>query len=271
MHANLAALEAVAADIDAWQPDQVVVAGDLVNRGPRPCQCLDLVQEKCERQGWQVLLGNHEEYVLNHWAPGAPRSGSRFETHRPSYWTGCQLDGQMARLRQMPRQISLESPRGGEIRFTHASMGGIRDGIFKWTPDAALRAKISPAPEVLCVGHTHEPLVRWLDGTLVVNAGAAGLPFDEDHRLSYARLAWQKGAWQAEIIRLPYDRARAEQDFYETGYLEDAGPLIRLVHLELQQARGHLYDWAVAYQQRAEQGEISVSASVDEYITKVMT
>lgn len=271
VHANYAALEAVVADIDTWQPDHVVVAGDLVNRGPRPRECLALIQQRYQCDGWQMLFGNHEEYVLTHFVPGAPRSGPRFETHRPSYWTGCQLDGHLALLRQMPRQISMEGPSGGEIRFTHASMGGLRDGIYTWTPDTALRSKISPAPEVLCVGHTHRPLVRRLDGTLIVNAGSAGLPFDGDQRASYARLTGERDGWQAEIVRVPYDLTRAERDFYDTGYLDDAGALVRLVYLELQQACGHLYDWSVLYQQRAEVGEISVADAVDEYIAKKVT
>ena len=40
IHGNLPALEAVAAHVEAWQPDRVIVAGDLVNRGPRPLECL---------------------------------------------------------------------------------------------------------------------------------------------------------------------------------------------------------------------------------------
>ena len=36
IHANLPALLAVLDSIDAWRPDAVVVAGDIVNRGPRP-------------------------------------------------------------------------------------------------------------------------------------------------------------------------------------------------------------------------------------------
>src|SRR5512141_1655082 len=87
VHANLAALEAVVADIDRWQPDRVIVGGDVINRGPRPRECLDLVLNRVRTHGWQCVLGNHEEYVLTHSAPGAPRSGLRFELHRNSFWT----------------------------------------------------------------------------------------------------------------------------------------------------------------------------------------
>ena len=39
VHANWPALQAVAADIERWQADRVVVAGDVINRGPRPVEC----------------------------------------------------------------------------------------------------------------------------------------------------------------------------------------------------------------------------------------
>jgi predicted phosphodiesterase len=43
VHANWQALQAVAADLERWQPDRVVVAGDVINRGPRPLECAKFV------------------------------------------------------------------------------------------------------------------------------------------------------------------------------------------------------------------------------------
>ena len=36
IHGNLPALEAVTADIQAWQPDRIIVDGDVVNPGEMP-------------------------------------------------------------------------------------------------------------------------------------------------------------------------------------------------------------------------------------------
>jgi diadenosine tetraphosphatase ApaH/serine/threonine PP2A family protein phosphatase len=120
---------------------------------------------------------------------------------------------------------------------------------------------------VFGVGHTHQALIRRLNGTLVVNAGSVGLPFDGDTRTGYAQLTWQRGAWQAEIVRLPYDLARAERDFYESGYLEEAGPLVQLVQIELRQAHSQLGHWADRYQARALNGEITMEDSVRQYLS----
>lgn len=69
-----------------------------------------------------------------------------------------------------------------------------------------------------------------------MNTGAAGLPFDGDPRASYAQLTWRHGAWHAEIIRLAYDRERAERDFVETGFLEEIPGFAQLVLMELRLA-----------------------------------
>ena len=70
VHSNWRALQAVAADIERWQADRVVVAGDVINRGPRPVECLDFVLKMQRERGWRLVLGNHEEYVIHH-APAA--------------------------------------------------------------------------------------------------------------------------------------------------------------------------------------------------------
>jgi len=267
IHANLPALQTVAAHIDAWKPDRVVVAGDVVNRGPRPLECLRFVQDKQRASGWLAVRGNHEEYVISHAQPDAPRSGPQFEIHRGSFWTYQRLDGDVSALEAMPFQLSLSAPDGGEVRVTHASMLGTREGIYVRTPDEELSQQIGqPAPALFCVGHTHIPLVRSLNGTLVVNVGAVGLPFDGDARASYAQLTWQRNEWHAEITRLGYDRRQAERDFEETGFIEEASAFAQLVLVELRVARSQIFGWMRRYEARVLAGEITMQESVEEFL-----
>jgi predicted phosphodiesterase len=269
IHANLVALEAVMAHIDAWQPDQVVVAGDVVNRGPRPLECLRLVQARQRGDGWLVVRGNHEDYVISHNEPGAPRAGPRFELQQHAYWTYRQLNGDVTALKAMPFQRSLAAPDGREVRITHASMAGIRDGIYPDTSAPELRRKIYPPPALLCVGHTHRPLIRHLDHTLVVNVGSAGLPFDDDPRPSYAQLQWQRGEWQASIVRLDYDRQQAERDFFETDFFEGSGPIADLILDELRTAHSRLFQWTAEYQASILAGEISMAESTRQFLANL--
>lgn len=69
IHANLAVLERVVEVIDAWQPDVVLVGGDVINRGPLPAECLALALERQRTHGWLTVLGNHEEYVIQQAGP----------------------------------------------------------------------------------------------------------------------------------------------------------------------------------------------------------
>lgn len=266
IHANLYALEAVAAHVENWRPDHVIVAGDILNRGARPRECLEFVQARERSCGWRTVRGNHEDYVIGLARLGPDVSPAMRAVHRGSYWTLAQLGGQVAALEAMPFQQSLIDPHGGEARVVHASMRGNRDGIFPHTCVEGLAAQISPPPAVLCAGHTHLPLVRRLDGTLVVNAGSVGLPFDGDRRAAYAQLTWRAGAWRADVIRLDYPVERTEQDFTASGYLEGAGPLAEIVRCELQNARSLLFGWADRYQARALQGEVTMEDSVREYL-----
>ncbi len=276
-HANYSALQATVEHVEAWKPDEVVVVGDVVNRGPRPSECMSLLLDKVRSRGWLLLRGNHEDYVISQSLPDAPRLGPAFEVHRASYWTYTQLNCDVTELQKMPLQQSLRDPKGAEIRFVHASMQGMRVGIYPETDDQTLSQRIGedsqepcdPALSVFCVGHTHRPLVRSLHGALVINAGSAGLPFDRDTRPAYAQLSWRRGKWQAKIVRLEYDRLQTERDYYQNGYLENGGPLARIVQYELATARSLLYCWAVKYQEPAAAGLITVEESVREYLSGI--
>jgi len=277
IHANYFALQAAIMHLESWKPDRVIIAGDIINRGPRPAECLALIQMKMESEGWLVLRGNHEDYVIMHSCPGAPRQGPALEVHRASYWTYLQLGEDVTSLKAMPLQHIFPGPDRKYVQFIHGSLLGSRDGIYPETSDYSLQKKIgldhlSPGENPLAlfgVGHTHRPVIRWLNNILVVNAGSVGLPFDHDTRLAYAQLTWRDGNWRAAIIRLTYDLENAGRDFHKTGYLENAGPLTQLVKIELLTAASHLYNWAIEYQEPALKGKISVADSVQNYLAKL--
>ncbi|MEN8173232.1 MAG: metallophosphoesterase family protein, partial [Chloroflexota bacterium] len=205
IHANYQALLAVNEAIEKWKPDYIYVAGDIVNRGPRSLDCLRYVQDKQQTAGWRVIRGNHEDYVIARSEPDAPQNGPQFELFRPVEFTYRQLNNDVSDLTALPEELSMRFQEGGEFRVVHASMLGNRIGIYPELDDAGLRKRIIPAPAVLVVGHTHRPLIRQIDETLVVNVGAAGLPFDHDTRPGYGQLRLMNGKWEAEIVRIHYD------------------------------------------------------------------
>lgn len=269
VHGNRVGLQTTADHIESWQPDLTIFAGDIVNRGPYSLDCLHFVQQKQREAGWQVIRGNHEDYVIQCDDPEIPRSGLLYEIHRPSFWAYNQLNGDISALDALPTQLNLTGPDGGEIRIIHASMRANNDGIYPQTTDEVLRQQIIPAPPVFCVGHTHRPLIRHIDDTLVINVGSAGMPFDGNRQLSYAQLTWQHDAWQAEIIRLDYDRQQTERDFIESGFVEGGGPIARLMMHEWYSATPHIYKWIRKYRQPVLDGEISLEESVNKTLAAI--
>ncbi|HZD11270.1 MAG TPA: metallophosphoesterase family protein [Candidatus Binatia bacterium] len=270
MHGNLPALQATLAHVDRWKPDITVVNGDVVNRGPRPRECWELVSDRSRADGWRIVSGNHEEYVSNSADEQRELKRTRLEIYRSAYWTYLQMNGLVSEIRKLPAYVELNGPDGSTVRLTHASMRANDDGIYPQTADEELAKQIAPAPDVFCTAHTHRPLVRWLDGTLVVNSGSAGTAFDGDPRISYAQISWRQRLWSADIVRVAYDRAQASRDFEESGYRRSAGPLVDIFYQEWLLARPMVNRWAARYQRAVLTGDLDLRDSVDAFLQSVL-
>ncbi|MCP4417763.1 MAG: metallophosphoesterase family protein [Chloroflexi bacterium] len=263
IHGNIPAMQTVIADIEKWRPDRVVVDGDIVNRGPRSRDCLQWVLDKQDKEGWEIVRGNHEDYILECDSVNAPISGPEFEVSRFAHWTYQQLTEYLSALANLPESCSIFAPDGSEMRIVHGSMRDNRDGVYTETKDDELRKQIAPAPRIFVTGHTHRPLIRHVDDTTVVNIGSVGASFDSDRRLCYGRFTWNASkGWDVELVRLSYDFARLEQDYKTSGFLDGAGPLAQLMLVEHRRASGLVYRWASRFQSSVLAGEISMEASV---------
>ena len=271
IHANFVALQAVSDEIDRWRADHVFVAGDIINRGPRPALCLKFILDKAKKDGWKIIRGNHEDYVSSWKNPRKWKFGYAAQVHQASKWTYQKIGSDTTTIDRLAYQYSIWDDDNKEVRIVHASMLGNRDGIYPETTKIELASKTGlnttfPKLAVICCGHTHRPLIRNLFGASVVNVGSAGLPFDGDTRPSYAQLTFSNHQWQGRIVRVEYCLEAAIRDFHISGYLADAGPLSKIVLVELKEARSLLYYWAKKYQSRAMSGSISMRESVDEFI-----
>lgn len=273
IHGNLPALETVADHIECWRPDYVVVNGDIVNRGPKSVECWEFVQK---RPFWSILRGNHEEYVLGHQAPNAPRDG----LNRPSAWVFDQFGGAVDPFATLPTTLHLNLTTCPSDNFlsdvivTHASLKGNRDGIYPQKELEQLRQQISvsPAiahamPAVFVTSHTHVPSITHVDQTLLINTGSTGQPCDGDLRASYAQLCWQHGAWQATIIRLSYDREQTERDFQASHFMEGGGWPAMLIYHEWRTGQDVVVSWMNKYWTTVSAGELEAETAVAEHIS----
>lgn len=90
----------------------------------------------------------------------------------------------VAFLRDLPLALR-RSAFGRNWLFVHATPRDLRDAIGPEDEEDAVWRKISDAAaDAIVMGHIHRPYVRRVRGTLLVNTGAVGAPFDGDARAS---------------------------------------------------------------------------------------
>lgn len=277
IHGNLPALETVAEHISRWQADHIVVNGDIVNRGPKSVDCWRFIQRQ---NGWAILRGNHEEYVLGHLEPKTRRDG----LNAPSYWVFQQFAGAVAPFQTLPNVAHFNKEHchtgrtnGGvgwsDVVVTHASLNGNRDGIYPSRAAAQVEQQISlcptlagTKPTVFVTSHTHIPGIYEIGKTLLVNTGSVGQPCDGDLRASYAQLAWHRGVWQATIVRLVYDREQTRRDFADSGFLEKAGLAAPLIYHEWRTGKDVVVSWMKRYWAAVSAGKIAWETAVSEHL-----
>jgi predicted phosphodiesterase len=267
IHANYQALITVLDHVNRWKPDLILILGDIINRGPRSRDCFHLVQQEAARQGWKLIQGNHERYVLNYLNPSHPRSGLEFELHRVIYWTYQSLSKEdLTAVDGLPETITQHLSGNHRLIAWHASTAGDRVGIYPETTPSELADLVDPKANIFLVGHTHQAFVREYQGNLVINAGSVGLPFDGDKRAGYAQISSTAGRWKAEIIRLNYDLTEAVKDFQDSGFLAEGGPLAELVLAELKLGWPQLSHWFRRYEKKVFAKKLTIETAVKKFL-----
>jgi len=226
-----------------------------------------LIQGREKNHDWQVIKGNHEGYVLNFLDPSFSRTGIDFELRKVIFWTYQSLnEDELQYLNNLPEKFSLDIDSGQNVRGVHASTVGNRVGIYPDSTDEELIKKVDAEADLFLVGHTHQPLIRPFQDTIVCNVGSVGLPFDGNKRAAYAQLTHDKGNWSGGIVRVDYDLSTAAKDYLDTGFIPEGGPLADLVLAELKLGWSQLSPWFKRYEEVVLTGEISLDQAVEELL-----
>ena len=98
---------------------------------------------------------------------------------------------------------------------------------------------------------------------------SVGSPFDGDVRSSYGQLELRGGRWHTHIVRLDYDRAAAERDFDDSGFMDCAGPLARIIFEEWRGARLLMSAWNQRYRKAVLNAEIGLEQAVDDFLRAI--
>jgi predicted phosphodiesterase len=219
IHGNLAALEAVVADLGRRAPvERIVNLGDSLSG---PLLPLETARYLIAR-GWLSLAGNHERQILE---VEAGRSGGASDSYAHSQLGAPELEW----LRSLRHSSRLDD----EVFVCHGTprsdceyfLDGPQDG-GGWPLGLASAGQIDERcagerAAVVACGHTHVArALRSRLGQLLVNPGSVGLPAweapqPEPHGIETgspdARYAIVErgadGVWSAELIAVPYDCA----------------------------------------------------------------
>lgn len=262
---NLPAMEVVVEDILSWSPDLVIMNGDLVNRGALSLDCFELFESMQQQHGWLPIKGNHEEYVLHCCQP--PEDDIEAEMRQFADWTHRQMGDSIYRMSDWPDHLTFDCPDGDQwVHVTHGTLAGNRNGISQSITDDTLPGKLPDDIALFITAHTHKPLIRIFNGTRIINVGSVGSPFDLDVRASYGRFTFQDGKWHSEITRVEYDRQRADRDFQQSGFLDEAGPFATIIYEEWKRADLLIPYWKRQYQDAVLNGEIPLETAVDRFL-----
>lgn len=212
IHANLPALEAVLADMDARSLSNRYCLGDLVGYGTFPNEVITAIRER----NIPTLMGNYDRGVGNdsddcgcaYTNPVSEALGKRSIA-----WTNAHTTAEnKAYLARLPLQFSL---RLGDLRvaLVHGSPRRVNEYLFEDRPDISLERLLDMVQaDVLVCGHTHLGYHRILpSGRHVVNAGSVGKPKDGDPRAGYVVLEANGRDLRVNFIRVEYDVERAAQ------------------------------------------------------------
>ena len=253
IHGNIHALEAVLADLQAWQPDAIVVNGDMVNRAPHSVAVMERLAALAQQQTVTLVMGNHDD-LMRKWVERADDLPA--DWFDDPFWDGTawQADklaraGWLDTLRDLPMTHRIALPDAPTLLISHGSPRHYREGYTVRMEDATLSEILQMHPaDVLIGSHTHAPMERRWGKHRVLNTGAVGTPFNRDTRAQYLRLTLTDRAdtlthtarsWQVDFCAVPYDHAAAIQAYEDTGYMPKGGLSAHIFRQELRYARPH--------------------------------
>jgi putative phosphoesterase len=160
IHANLAGLQRALDLLDDC--DEVLCAGDLLYEYRFSNGVLALL----ERRGVRAITGNHDRTIL----------------HTPSYplRSAPATDPRWLRyLGEVPDRLSL-TLSGTRLFMVHGAPwdepGRIRATYVFPHDEPRLRRLQASDADVVILGHTHQPIARWVGNVLVINPGSCGDP-----------------------------------------------------------------------------------------------
>ncbi|MFQ5456576.1 MAG: metallophosphoesterase family protein [Nitrospirota bacterium] len=184
IHSNLSALKL----IDDEEYDYLICLGDLVDYGPFPKEVIDIIRSRA----YKSVRGNHDNALGYGQDCGCSYRFKHLSIATREYQKPLLNKEDIDYLRGLPLRENFEL-MGYRFFIAHASPKG---DLFTYlrpdTDDEIWKREIEGIDaDFIFVGHTHVPLIKYIDGKKIVNPGSLGQPRDKSARSSYA--IWEDG------------------------------------------------------------------------------
>jgi predicted phosphodiesterase len=222
IHGNLFPLEAVARDIKKSDVQATVCLGDVATIGIQPKEVFELLQElNCS-----FVMGNHDSALLE---PGKAKQLLIPEHLVPSLdWTlSCISKEQMDLIGSFTDTMPLRDDTGIELLCYHGTPECNYIGFTSITPDAEIIPSLKKNnARMLIGGHTHQQMIRDIDGRILVNPGSVGSVFNgplQKGQVSmlqpwaeYGIVELNSNGISIEMKKLSFDTKKAKADIKKT-------------------------------------------------------
>jgi predicted phosphodiesterase len=236
VHANLHALDAVLADVDARADVGAVYhLGDLVGYSAFPNEVVALLRGRAIAG----IAGNYDSTVGTDYKHcGCKSESPRQEelAHLSYEFTRAAVRPEVKRyLAGLPFSLDLR-PLGGHgagprVVLVHGTPTLNTVYFTEDRPDDFCRKMAAAAGlrggDVLAFGHTHRPWHRVVDGVHFVNTGSVGRPKDGDWRAGYVLLDVGTGEARVEHVRVAYDVEAAARAVVAAGLPDEFADFLR--------------------------------------------
>jgi putative phosphoesterase len=201
IHGNLAALEAVLAEVPA--DATIVVGGDVCAGGPQPSETLERLRALGDRVLW--LRGNADRELMAGELGLAPVE--LIDATREQL-----TEEQITFLYANPPSVQI-----GRTLYVHASPRNDVDVFTERTPDERIAFLFEDIDaDVIVCGHIHTQYERVVAGKRIVNSGSVGMPY-EDEPGAYWRLDLEPRRTEYDGAELTASREEAVGHFTDIG------------------------------------------------------
>jgi putative phosphoesterase len=201
IHGNLAALEAVLAEVPA--DATIVVGGDVCAGGPHPGETLERLRALGDRVHW--IRGNADRELMPGELGGVPVEFIDATREKLT-------EEQIAFLYANPPSVQI-----GRTLYVHASPRNDVDVFTERTPEERIAFLFEDIDaDVIVCGHVHTQYERVIAGKRIVNSGSVGMPY-EDEPGAYWRLDLEPRRTQYDGAEQPASREEAVVHFTDIG------------------------------------------------------